>query len=1313
VLALVLALQGGARAEGTGTDPAIGAITATASIPISDTRPGEGISRTIYFNNNSGGVLTLTLEITGTTPLTLTPGAAFGDAPDVLTSEAVPWQAVVTYSVDAADTNDYPGVPYTVTNGAGNEVVVVITYTRDVTAPIAAIVSPGADLWISTTLSLAGTATDEGAGVSQVEVSTGTAWVSPSGINPWSYDWTPPTGQNGVPYTFSVRATDYLGLQSPEATRRITVDNLMTGTVGGLTSTTHLTGVWSNQSVITVTWSPADDGPGIGLGGYAALWDTSAGTMPTGQNLGAGATTTSTTLSDDDSHYFHILAVDALGNWAGEARHLGPFKIDTVPPTVIISSPPSGAVLTTVHQSEVAITGTASDSRSGVAGVDVTTDGTNWYSATGTANWSYNWSLPEVDGQVYTLTARAQDHAGNWGASAGVTVTVDTKAPGSNTPSPHKSPWVTSTVVYTWAASSDNSGISGYWANITNTAGYTAFFWVESSPSPVLTFTGALTEGAGYYARVQAVDGVGNVGPWSDPSDVVTPDLKAPSISDPNIVRSDFTYFYVSDLTLFYTNTMTSTKIFYVEGYASDVGPSDLDKATFSRAFGQTPPTYTFSSGDRPAPFSGNYQVSHGATESGHITVTVYDKAGNAAFQVYTYTLDGDPPSTGSVTIAGGAEYVSSTAVSLALSSADAGCGVGGMCITHTLSCADTDWKPYTTTLTWTLAGPDGVNTVYAWFRDHLRNAAGPYTDTVILDRVAPSGAVTIAEGSAYTTGVTVTLSLTAADATSGVDGMCVSNAATCSSWESFAPTKVWTLDGASDDGEKTVYVWFRDRAGNVGGPFTDTILLDRQPPVVAIFYPSAGAVLTTVHQSEVAITGTASDSRSGVAGVDVTTDGTNWYSATGTANWSYNWSLPEVDGQVYTLTARAQDHAGNWGASAGVTVTVDTKAPGSNTPSPHKSPWVTSTVVYTWAASSDNSGISGYWANITNTAGYTAFFWVESSPSPALTFTEALTEGAGYVARVQAVDGVGNIGEWSGSSTVVTPDLSAPRVVVTAPTQIATTTFAVSWSAEDNLSGPSGTYSVYYYREDSGAWQVWLASTTLTQATFVSGTLEHTYVFSVTTADRAGNVGQGSATTKVAKWRVYIPLVLRNWKPLTNGSFEDGLAGWTVTQSPLPVSIVNSVQERPSGTTGPADGSRILLLGNPDYPCNGVPLGYAAVEQTFVVPHDAVSLTFKYIIWSQDTVKEDQFDRFEVYIQNSLGFADGNSVRNPGSCDFWKRVPGPDNPRNGVTTGWAPATLDLRPYRGQMVTLSFRLYSRADNWYNTYVYIDDVQIVR
>jgi hypothetical protein len=62
------------------------------------------------------------------------------------------------------------------------------------------------------------------------------------------------------------------------------------------------------------------------------------------------------------------------------------------------------------------ITGTASDEplRLGRGGRDHRRHEPG-YSATGTANWSYNWSLPEVDGQVYTLTARARDHAGNWG----------------------------------------------------------------------------------------------------------------------------------------------------------------------------------------------------------------------------------------------------------------------------------------------------------------------------------------------------------------------------------------------------------------------------------------------------------------------------------------------------------------------------------------------------------------------------------------------------------------------------------------------------------------------------------------------------------------------------------------------------------------------------------------------------------------------------------------------------------------------------------------------------------------------------------
>jgi hypothetical protein len=309
------------------------------------------------------------------------------------------------------------------------------------------------------------------------------------------------------------------------------------------------------------------------------------------------------------------------------------------------------------------------------------------------------------------------------------------------------------------------------------------------------------------------------------------------------------------------------------------------------------------------------------------------------------------------------------------------------------------------------------------------------------------------------------------------------------------------------------------------------------------------------------------------------------------------------------------------------------------------------------------------------------------------------------------------------------TPVTFAYQIDGQPPSSTVTTTVQVSygkvpiplrWSAED--SG-SGVKEVQIYARSGGQWGSPVFTTTSPDVSFVPPivylTGPITYEFASAAVDHLGNTeplsSVADARVAVHPARLYLPLVLRNWKPLTNGSFEDGLAGWTVTQSPLPVSIVNNVQERTGGTTGPADGSRILLLGNPDYPCNGVPLGYAAVEQTFVVPHDAVSLTFKYIIWTQDAspVNKYDYDLFEVYLNEERKFDDTNRHTTGLGCNNWWRVPGPDNPRNGVTTGWAPATLDLRPYRGQMVTLSFRLYSRADNWYNTYVYIDDVQIVR
>ncbi|MCS7283981.1 MAG: hypothetical protein NZ769_11700, partial [Anaerolineae bacterium] len=226
--------------------PAFRALTVTASIPISDTRPGEGVTKTVYFNNSTDGAITLTVDLTGTPPLTLAAGPAFDQTEEsVYISQNSPATFVVAYKVS---THGDQTAIFTATNRDGLEATVALTFVQDIAAPTAAIVTPTADLWISTTLPIAGTAADNegGSGLAEVKVTTGTAWVAPEGLANWNYAWTPPSGQNGVAYTFIVSAVDFVR-NAATATRRITVDNWMTGTVSHLTSTTHLTGVWSNQ----------------------------------------------------------------------------------------------------------------------------------------------------------------------------------------------------------------------------------------------------------------------------------------------------------------------------------------------------------------------------------------------------------------------------------------------------------------------------------------------------------------------------------------------------------------------------------------------------------------------------------------------------------------------------------------------------------------------------------------------------------------------------------------------------------------------------------------------------------------------------------------------------------------------------------------------------------------------------------------------------------------------------------------------------------------------------------------------------------
>lgn len=154
----------------------------------------------------------------------------------------------------------------------------------------------------------------------------------------------------------------------------------------------------------------------------------------------------------------------------------------------------------------------------------------------------------------------------------------------------------------------------------------------------------------------------------------------------------------------------------------------------------------------------------------------------------------------------------------------------------------------YSNNVTFTLSSGDGVKTVYVWFKDAAGNVSASSQDSITLatgggDSSPPTGPSIVIDGGAGSTSTTsVTLSLSASDDT-GVTGYFVSESASAPSagdggWNSVSSTTSYADDISftlsSGDGTKTVYVWFKDDAGNVSTSASDTIdLISAAAPTV------------------------------------------------------------------------------------------------------------------------------------------------------------------------------------------------------------------------------------------------------------------------------------------------------------------------------------------------------------------------------------------------------------------------------------------------------------------------------------------------
>ena len=297
-----------------------------------------------------------------------------------------------------------------------------------------------------------------------------------------------------------------------------------------------------------------------------------------------------------------------------------------------------------------------------------------------------------------------------------------------------------------------------------------------------------------------------------------------------------------------------------------------------------------------------------------------------------------------------------------------------------------------------------------------------------------------------------------------------------------------------------------------------------------------------------------------------------------------------------------------------------------------------------------------------------------------------------------------GNIGASNPINTYV--DTVPPQgATITAPIYTENASFPVSWSATDG-SGVV-TYNLQYRRDDQTSWTNWLTNSnatsqvfTVTAQTVAEG---HSYIFRMLARDIGNNRSETTRAVRVGRYRLLMPILVRNYPPIINGRFESGdLSGWQH----------GGELDQSVGTDQPYAGTYSVLLGNPSYPYDAVPEGSAWISQTFQVPNSGTPvLSFWYHIFTYDIITSSVhgccFDYLDVVLEDASGNTLEHVLRD-GFNGTWE---------DGVLQdlGWRNFTFDLSAYRGQTVRIRFANFNTGgptnDPTYNTYTYLDDIAV--
>lgn len=763
--------------------------------------------------------------------------------------------------------------PFDGNYASGSDDIILIKYETpiDTVAPTGSItVNSEAAITNSISVSLGLSCSDMGT-CRQMQFSNDNAtWSTPEAYSA-SKTWNIATGDG--PKTVYARFMDYVGNWSNAYNASITLDTAPP-TKGAISINSG--GAYTNSTIVTLSLSATDlHLSQMMIGNDSAF---------TGSMQMPYATTQPWMLpSGDGSKMAYVKFGDSAGNWS--QTYSASITLDTASPSGTINIPGSNT-----NNTSVTLTLFSADATQ----MQFSNDGASWSTPEPYAT-SKSWTLSSGDG-TKTVSMRYIDSAGNIsGIVPSNTITLDRASPNPpavNGQTPTNNPKPT----WTWV-SGGNAGNGAYRYSLNDSSMATI---LGSGTQTSYTPTTALPEGP-QNLYVQEMDAVGNwslSGSFTIIIDTTAPD--APAVTGVALTSNTKpTWTWASG-----GGGGSGAYRYRLDSSDLTSGATETTQKTFTASSVLTDGVHTLYIQERDDAgnwsLSGTFQTTVDTTAPALPTVTgatptnntkpawTWATGGGGGSGVFRYKLDS-------------ADFTSGTSETTATSFAPANALSEG---THTLYVQEKDaaenWSPSgsfavvidttppsppanfsgatpTNTIrpvwSWSPGGggsgnyrvklddsnlvsdataitttsysppvnlPEGPHTLYIQERDIAGNWSLSGSYTILLDITAPTGSVTINSGAEKTKAATVNLTLSCTDSGSGCSQMQFSNDNI--SWtalELFATSKSFTLSEL--DGQRSVFVKYKDAAGNLSNAVSSSIILDTTPPVTTAT-PSGGS---------------------------------------------------------------------------------------------------------------------------------------------------------------------------------------------------------------------------------------------------------------------------------------------------------------------------------------------------------------------------------------------------------------------------------------------------------------------------------------